>query len=103
MEPNKKPHNSRKQRTREEIIRLLQDFENSGGMSVREYSDMIGVNDATFYNWRKKYGIVQEPQVNFIPLEVTGIQPPAASLQAEVKVIKFYGPLCIEQLKALLS
>jgi transposase-like protein len=103
MEPNKTAHNKRKQRTREEIIRLLQDYENSGGLSVREYSDMIGVNDATFYNWRKKYGVVQEPQVNFIPLEVTGIQKPAASLQAEVKVIKFYGPLCLEQLKALLS
>ena len=103
MEPNKNQHKPRKQRTREEIIRLLQDYENSGGMSVREYSDMIGINDATFYNWRKKYGVVQEPQVNFIPMEVTGTQQPAPSLQAEVKVIKFYGPLCIEHLKALLS
>lgn len=103
MEPNKTPHNTRKQRTREEIIRLLQDYENSGGLSVREYSDMIGVNDATFYNWRKKYSQVQEPQAAFVPLEITGIQPSSVSLQAEVKVIKFYGPLCIEQLKALLS
>ena len=61
MEPNKTPQNIRKQRTPEEIIRLLQHYENIGGMSVREYSDMIGVNDATFYNWRKKYGVVQEP------------------------------------------
>lgn len=103
MEPSNKPQNTRKQRTREEIIRLLQGYENSGGMSVREYSDMIGVNDATFYNWRKKYGETQEQKVNFVPLEITGIQQSSASLQAEVKVIKFYGPLCIEQLKALLS
>jgi transposase-like protein len=102
MEPNKNPHNPRKQRTREEIIRLLQDYENSGGMSVREYSDMMGVNDATFYNWRKKYGESVNPQVNFIPLEITGTRQPTASLQMVAKVIKFYSPLCIEQLKALL-
>ena len=103
MEPNNNPHNTRKQRTREDIIELLLDYENREGMSVREYSELIGVSDATFYNWRKKYGETQEPQVDFVPLEITGSQHPVASLQAEVKVIKFYGPLCIEQLKALLS
>ena len=103
MEPNNTPPNTRKQRTREDIMQLLRDYEKSAGMSVREYSELIGVSDATFYNWRKKYGEAQEPQVAFVPLEITGIQQSSASLQAEVKVIKFYGPLCIEQLKALLS
>jgi transposase-like protein len=103
MEPNNTPHNKRKQRTREDIIQLLRDYESSEGISVEQYSEKIGVSDATFYNWRKKYGQAQASQVDFIPVEITGIQQPAASLQAEVKVIKFYGPLCIEQLKALLS
>lgn len=103
MEPNNNPLNTRKQRTREDIIQLLRDYEKSEGMSIGEYSKMIGVSDTTFYNWRKKYGETQEPQVAFVPLEITGIQQSSASLQAEVKVIKFYGPLCIEQLKASLS
>ena len=72
-------------------------------MSVRQYCELIGVNDATFYNWRKKYGAAREPESDFVPLEITGVQQSSASLQAEVKVIKFYGPFCIEQLKALLS
>lgn len=103
MELNNIPHNKRKQRTREEIIQLLRDYKNSEGMSVEQYCEKIGVSDATFYNWRKKYREWQEPQVDFVPLEITGIQQSPASLQAEVRVIKFYGPLCIEQLKALLS
>jgi transposase-like protein len=103
MELNNTPHNKRKQRTRADIIQLLQDYKNSGGMSVEQYCEKIGISDATFYNWRKKYGQSQELQVAFVPLEITGVQQPATSLQAEVKVIKFYGSLCIEQLKALLS
>ena len=103
MEPNNSAQSARKQRTPKEITQLLQDYANSAGMSVREYSELIGVSDATFYNWRKKYSQAQEPQVDFVPLEITGIRPSSASLQAEVKVIKLYGPLCIEQLKALLS
>lgn len=103
MEPNNSSNNTGKQRTREEITRLLRDYENSKGISVQEYSKMIGVSDATFYNWRKKYGQAQKQQADFIPLEITGIQQLSASVQAEVKVIKLYGPLSIEQLKALLS
>ena len=103
MELNNSPHNKRKQRTREDIIQLLRDYQNSDGISIEQYCENIGVSDATFYNWRKKYREWQEPPVDFVPLEITGSHQPAASLQAEVKVIKFYGPLCIEQLKTLLS
>lgn len=103
MELNNTPHNKRKQRTREDIIQLLRDYQNSDGMSVEQYCEKIGVSDATFYNWRKKYRECQEQQVDFVPLEITGAQQPTASLQTEVKVFKFYGPLCVEQLKALLS
>ncbi|HUQ65407.1 MAG TPA: transposase [Flavitalea sp.] len=103
MEPNNKPHVAKKQRKPKEVIQLLRGYESSEGISVREYCKMIGVDDSTFYNWRKKYSQALEPQADFIPLQITGIKQSSASLQAEVRVIKFYGPLCLEQLKALLS
>lgn len=91
-----------KQRTAGEIRQLLRDFENSEGLSIRAYCEKIGVSGSTFYYWRKKYREGREPQADFMPLEITGIPQPEASLQMEVKVIKFYGHLCIEQLKAIL-
>ncbi len=100
MEPNTSNATARKQRTPEEIIKLLEDYEKSEGISVREYCDMIGISDATFYNWQKKYGEPAGPETDFIPLELT---EPVNALQAEIKVIKFYGTLSVEQFKALLS
>ena len=50
MEPNYTA--VRRQRTPEEIIKLLEEYENSDGITVKEYCAMIGVSDAAFYGWR---------------------------------------------------
>jgi len=106
MEPNTPKEGGRRLRSREEILKLLEDYENSDGISVREYCDMIGISDATFYNWQKRYGNAKEPEdidADFIPIEITGSADAGSALQMEVKVIKFYGHLSAEQFKALLS
>ncbi|OMP76215.1 transposase [[Flexibacter] sp. ATCC 35208] len=103
MESNNTVKSARNQHTPAEINQFLRGFEDSEGLSVRAYCEKIGVNTGTFYYWRKKFGEASEPQADFIPLEITGIPQPEASLQMEVKVIKIYGGLWIEQLKAILS
>jgi putative transposase len=40
--------------TVEKIVSILK--ENEAGMSVGELCRKYGMSDATFYNWRKKYG-----------------------------------------------
>ncbi|WPQ63351.1 transposase [Chitinophaga sancti] len=94
--------NVRKQRSATQIRQLLRDFDNSEGLSVRDYCERIGVSDGTFYYWRKKYGEFDNSPSHFIPLEITGLPPRDASVQIEVKIIKLYGHSCIEQLKAIL-
>jgi transposase-like protein len=103
MASNNTAKSAKKQHTPAEIIQFLRGFEDSEGLSVRAYCEKIGVNTGTFHYWRKKFGEAPEPQTDFIPLEITGIPQPEASLQMEVKVIKIYGHLCLEQLKAILS
>jgi hypothetical protein len=103
MEPNYT--GGRRQRTPEEIIKLLEEFDKSEGITVKEYCAMIGVSDAAFYNWRKQYGAKsdaeQEETAGFIELVPSENGTSAQGLFAEVKVIKFYQPLSKELLKSL--
>jgi hypothetical protein len=101
MEPNYP--GGRRQRTPEEIIKLLEEYENSEGITVKEYCAMIGVSDAAFYNWRKMYGPKNEndeKQGSFIEL-VPSEDMPVQRLFAEVRGIKLYQPVNAEFLKAL--
>lgn len=45
---------NRKRHTEEQIIRILQ--EASAGMKVMDLCRKYGISDATFYNWKAKYG-----------------------------------------------
>jgi transposase-like protein len=104
MEPTNSMQGGRRLRSPEEINKLLEDYENSDGISVKEYCEMIGISDATFYNWQKRYGQVKEEGQgpNFIPVQIAETTQ-TQSVHLEVRVLKFYGPVCVEQFKALLS
>jgi len=40
--------------TEEQIIGALKEVD--GGLSVKDLSRKLGISDATFYNWKAKYG-----------------------------------------------
>lgn len=106
MELNHTNNGSRKQRTVEDIMQLLEEYQKSDSISVREYCEMIDISEATFYNWQKKYGssrVMESPEAGFIPIQIAQETPPEQPLQAEVRVIKLYGTLSVEQFKTLLS
>ena len=100
MEPNYT--GVRRQRTPEEIIRLLEEYENSDGITVKEYCAMIGVSDATFYGWRKQYkDDTEQKQAGFFELVPSENNHSVQSLFAEVKGIKLYQAVPADYLKSL--
>ena len=102
MEPNNTA--VRRQRTPEEIIKLLEEYEASEGITVKEYCAMIGVSDAAFYGWRKLYGPKnddEDKQGGFIELIPSENNFVTQGMFAEVKGIKLYQPVAAEYLKAL--
>ncbi len=49
---------SRKRYTVEAIVRMLREaeVELSMGMTVKQVSRKLGINEQTYYRWRKEYG-----------------------------------------------
>ena len=51
----------RKRHTEEQIVAILKEAE--GGVSTVELCRKHGISDATFYNWRQKYGGMETSDV----------------------------------------
>lgn len=49
---------NRKRYTVEAIIRMLREaeVELSGGLTIKQISKKLGINEQTYYRWRKEYG-----------------------------------------------
>jgi transposase-like protein len=93
------------QRSKEEIISLMEECRKSK-LSVKEFAKLKGIHEATYYNWRNKYGGKQrKPKVQsgFATLKINP-SPAAhtAALFAEVKGIKIYHAVPASYLKELL-
>ncbi|MEL6859889.1 MAG: transposase [Pseudomonadota bacterium] len=56
---------ARKRYSDEDVLRLLREIELSltEGLDVVSACRKAGVSDATYYNWRKKFGGVSKPQL----------------------------------------
>ena len=93
------------QRSKEEIISLLEECRKSK-ISVKEFAKAKGIHEATYYNWRNKYGGKQRKQKVQAGFTAIKINPSpsvyAAALFAEVKGIKIYQPVSAVYLKELL-
>lgn len=92
------------QRSKEEIISLLEDCRKNK-ISVKEFAKVNGIHEATYYNWRNKYGSKQRKQKVLSGFATLKINPStaghAAVLFAEVKGIKIYQPVVASYLKEL--
>jgi Transposase len=94
------------QRSKEEIISLLEECRKSK-ISVKEFARAKGIHEATYYNWRNKYGGKQRKQKvlsGFATLKInSSTAGHAVVLFAEVKGIKIYQPVSAAYLKELLG
>ncbi len=91
----------------EEIFRAIEEFEQAGNISVKEFAKAFEVSEATFYNWRKRYKtkhIVKDPPKGFIPVDLSQVQQleEQGRIFAEFRGITFYQRVDPAYLKALL-
>jgi hypothetical protein len=94
-----------KRRTAAEIKELLSEQRESN-CTVKEFCAVRGINEGTFFNWRKKYSASQPVNGDFISLQVNKTDA-AGSLFAEIEhpgkaVIRLFGQVDPSYLKALL-
>jgi transposase-like protein len=75
---------SRVQRSEAEIRSILKEHE-SNKVSVKEFCEIYEIHEATFYNWRKKYGPKAEKTGGFIEMELGG-GAAESSLFAEIEL-----------------
>jgi hypothetical protein len=90
-------------RSKEEVILLLEDCRKSK-LSVKEFVKTKGIHEATYYNWRNKYGNkLRKERSGFATLKIN--PSPAtktATLFAEVGGIKIYHYVPASYLKDLI-
>jgi Transposase len=93
------------QRSKEEIISILEEGRKSK-LKVKEFVKTKGIHEATYYNWRNKYGSKerkQKPESGFATLKINpSPSTPAATLFAEVGGIKIYHYVPSSYLKDLI-
>jgi hypothetical protein len=97
---------SKQRKTEQEIILLMEDFEKSDSISVKEFCEMQDISNATFYNWQKIYRSRNENDSNgFVSLEVSApaVEQTEGTLFAEFKGLKFYQQVSASFLKELVS
>jgi hypothetical protein len=100
----------RSQRSAQDILALLKAYDNSEGITVKDFCRRNGFSDATFYTWRKRYSNKRQTSSkpkSFMPLKLThsSYLPPTHDplLFAEVRGIRLYHFVSADYLKALLS
>jgi len=94
------------QRSKEEIISILEECKKSK-LSVKEFVKTKGIHEATYYNWRKKYGGKQRKQKKESGFSTLKINPSpvihAGNLFAEAGGIKIYHFVPASYLKELIG
>jgi transposase-like protein len=91
----------------QEIFAAIEQFEQAGNISVKEFAAAFQVSEATFYNWRKRYranGRQKVPATGFIPVDLSEVQAPQSQgrIFAEFRGIVFYQWVEASYLKSLL-
>jgi transposase-like protein len=98
--------NTRRYRSGEEILELLDKFDQSEGTTIKEFCRQHNINKATYYNWRTRYrsNLTKEKRsagfIEIVPSSSSATTISAA-LFAEVKGIRLYQAVSAEYLKTL--
>ena len=90
-----------------EIFKAIEEFEQAGNISVKEFAKAFQVSENTVYNWLKKYknkASVNIAPKGFIPVDLSDVQHSEGQRQifAEYRGIIFYQRVDPAYLKALL-
>jgi len=91
----------------QEIFAAIEQYEQAGNISVKEFAAAFQVSEATFYNWRKRYRAKDKqntPGTGFIPVDMSEVNVAASQdrIFAEFRGIIFYQRVEASYLKSLL-
>ena len=90
-----------------EKFKAIEEFEQAGNISVKEFAKAFQISEATFYNWRKRYRTqytLKDQPKGFIGVDLSSIHEPEENGQlfAQVRGITIYQRVEAAYLKALL-
>jgi hypothetical protein len=88
-------------RTEEEILKLLEEQEESG-FTVKDFCELSEINEQTFNSWIRKYRKSEEEK-GFTTIEIVPSREQRSTLFAEVGGIKLYKEVSADYLKALIA
>jgi hypothetical protein len=96
---------SKQKKTEKEIIQLMEEFEKSDSITVKDFCEMQDISNATFYNWQRIYRNRHQNESGFLSLGVVASDSDqtTSSLFAEVKGIRLYQEVSASFLKELVS
>ncbi len=106
MESGQIANKTRIQRTEAEIFSLMEEYESSEGITVKEFCEMQDISTQTFYNWQKQYRNRnnESRQPGFMTVSVNAPEGrPLPTPFAEVGDIKIYTQVPASYLKELMS
>ena len=93
-------------RSRQEVTRLLNEYENTKGITVKAFCELHQINESAFYSARKRQR-AQSPSkgksAGFVEIRPTVPEGHTNSLFAEVNGIRIYQAVPAAYLKSLAS
>jgi len=96
---------SRPRRNKQQLLDLLAAYDKTTGVSIKDFCKLHKVTEGSFYTARKRHrGVTaaKKQSTGFITIKRPAFDQPVANLFAEVKGIKFYQPVPVDYLKALI-
>ena len=84
---------ARKRHSDEDVLKLLReiDLKLTGGSDVASACRSVGISDATYYNWRKRFGGMgrsQLPEMKSLEKENSRLKKVVAELESDKLILK---------------
>lgn len=98
-------NNRTARRSKQQLLELLAEYDKTRGMSIKDFCKLHKVTEGSFYTARKRHRsvtVAKKQSSGFIAIKRPAFDQPVATLFAEVKGIKFYQPVPVDYLKALI-
>jgi hypothetical protein len=98
-------NNRATRRSKQQLLDLLAEYDKTPGVTIKEFCKQHKVTEGSFYTARKRHGGVtsaKKRSTGFIAIKRSSFDQPVGTLFAEVKGIRFYQPVPVDYLKALI-
>ena len=98
-------NNRATRRSKQQLLDLLAQYDKTQGVTIKDFCKQHNVTEGSFYTARKRHravSVAKKRSTGFIAIKRRAFDQPVGTLFAEVKGIKFYQPVPVDYLKALI-